>query len=96
MVRILRHCQPKGAATARPNLQRRASTPPLHLVTHSSLATKRDETTFTALTAAKSRYAKARNAALQEMPQRARSTGMGRVLTRAGALREIALEMVKD
>ena len=32
MVRLLRHCQPKGAATARPNLQCRASTPPLHFV----------------------------------------------------------------
>jgi hypothetical protein len=37
MVQILRHCQPKGAATARPNLQCRASTPPLHFVIPSSI-----------------------------------------------------------
>ena len=32
MARLLRHCQPKGAETARPNRQGRASPPPLHFV----------------------------------------------------------------
>ena len=39
MVRILRHCRSKGAETDRPNLQRRASTPPLHFVLSLTRAT---------------------------------------------------------